>query len=65
MVKKDKRVMNMAGLFGKLLDFSHDGKMSIFEETAEFASIIDSVDATEKVNELEAAGIDTEEYDFD
>ena len=47
----------MAGLFGGLFDFNHDGKMSAFEKTAEFAtfaSIIDSVDATEKVNKLTA-----------
>ncbi|MEG2013305.1 MAG: hypothetical protein RR063_08890 [Anaerovoracaceae bacterium] len=57
----------MAGLFGGLFDFNHDGKMSTFEEIAEFAtfaSIIDSVDATEKVNELEAVGIDITELEF-
>jgi len=57
----------MAGLFGGLFDFNHDGKMSAFEKTAEFATftcIIDSVDATEKVNELESAGIDITELQF-
>lgn len=57
----------MAGLFGGLFDFNHDGKMSTFEKTVEFvtfASIIDCVDATEKVNKLEAAGIDITELEF-
>lgn len=56
----------MAGFFGGLFDFNHDGKMSAFEKTAEFAAfarIIDSVDATEKVNELESAGIDITELE--
>lgn len=57
----------MAGLFGGLFDFNHDGKMSTYEKTAgfaTFASIIDSIDATEKVNELESAGIDITELEF-
>ena len=57
----------MAGLFGGLFDFNHDGKMGCFERTMEFAtfaSIMDEAEKEEKMNEIESAGLDIDELEF-
>ena len=57
----------MAGLFGGLFDFNHDGRMDGFEramEFATFASIMDEAEKEEKMNEIESAGLDIDELEF-
>lgn len=61
----------MAGLFGNLFDFNHDGKLDAFEEAAEFATFatmmdkMDEEENEEKIeSELEVAGLDPDEFDF-
>ena len=54
----------MAGLFGGLFDFNHDGKMSIFERAVEY-SVFEEMTRTEDNNlELEAAGLDIDELEY-
>ena len=53
--------MNMAGLFGGLFDFNHDGEMGCFEramEFATFASIMDETEKEDKIDEIESTGLD-------
>ena len=38
----------MAGLFGGLFDFNHDGKMGCFERAMEFATFASIMDEAEK-----------------
>jgi hypothetical protein len=38
----------MFGLFGKLFDFNHDGKLDGFEQAAEFATIMSIMDEEDK-----------------
>lgn len=58
----------MAGLFGDLFDFNHDGKLDSFEKAAEFATFApimnEAEDEEEMKSELEAAGLDAMELDF-
>ena len=61
----------MAGLFGDLFDFNHDGKLDAFEEAAEFATFATMMDKTdegeneeEMESELEATGLDATELEF-
>lgn len=61
----------MAGLFGGLFDFNHDGKLDAFEEAAEFATfatMMDKMDEEENEeemeSELEAAGLAATELEF-
>ena len=57
----------MAGLFGGLFDFNHDGKMGCLEramEFATFASIMDEVEKEEKISEIESAGLDLDELEL-
>lgn len=61
----------MAGLFGDLFDFNHDGKLDAFEEATEFgtlATMMDKMDEEESEeemeSELEAAGLDATELEF-
>ena len=56
-----KEEMNMAGLFGGLFDFNHDGEMGCFEramEFATFASIMDETEKEDKIDEIESTGLD-------
>lgn len=55
---------NMAGLFGGLFDFNHDGKMNAFEKAAEFATFTSTIDGGDATEELEASGIDTIELEL-
>ena len=57
----------MAGLFGDLFDFNHDGKLDGFEKATEFAtftSIMDEENEEEMESELEVAGLDATELEF-
>ena len=38
----------MAGIFGGLFDFNHDGKMNAFERAAEFAFLDEMMQEEEK-----------------
>ena len=69
----------MAGLFGGLFDFNHDGKMSIFERAVEY-SVFEEMTRAEDNDleldewgyagsndareELEAAGLDIDELEY-
>lgn len=52
----------MAGIFGGLFDFNHDGKMDAFERAAEFA-FLDEMMQEEKT-EFEMSGLDADELEF-
>lgn len=52
------------GLFGNLFDFNHDGKMSTMEKAAEFATFASIMDNQEKEDELELAGLDSDELEL-
>ena len=63
----------MKGFFGDLFDMSRDGKLDGFEEAADFATMMDSINKTvafeetedeEAENELEAAGLDATDLEF-
>ncbi len=52
----------MAGLFGELFDFNHDGKMDALEQATEFSAFADMMDESEceeKESQLRDAGIDS------
>ena len=53
----------MAGLFGGLFDFNHDGKLDGFERAAEFGAIMDILDDC-KQDEIEEAGLDLDELEM-
>ena len=52
----------MAGIFGGLFDFNHDGKMDAFERAAEFAFLSEMFD--EEKTELELSGMDPLELEY-
>lgn len=53
----------MAGIFGGLFDFNHDGKMNAFERAAEFA-FLDEMMQEEEKTEFEMSGLDADELEF-
>ena len=53
----------MAGIFGGLFDFNHDGKMNAFERAAEFA-FLDEMMQEEEKTEFEMTGLDADELEF-
>ena len=53
----------MAGIFGGLFDFNHDGKMDAFERAAEFAVLGEMMQKEEKT-EFEMSGLDADELEF-
>ena len=53
----------MAGIFGGLFDFNHDGKMDVFERAAEFA-FLDEITRDETATEFELSGLDADELEF-
>lgn len=53
----------MAGIFGGLFDFNHDGKMDAFERAAEFA-FLDEMMQEEEKTEFEMSGLDADELEF-
>lgn len=53
----------MAGIFGGLFDFNHDGKMDAFERAAEFAFLDEMIQEEEKT-EFEMSGLDADELEF-
>ena len=53
----------MAGIFGGLFDFNHDGKMNAFERAAEFAFLDEMIQEEEKT-EFEMSGLDADELEF-
>ena len=53
----------MAGIFGGLFDFNHDGKMDVFERAAEFA-FLDEITREESATEFELSGLDADELEF-
>ena len=63
----------MGGIFGDMFDFSRDGKLDSFERAMEFG-FIQSLDKEvsgdiydeedEDLTELEAAGLDSDEFKF-
>lgn len=63
----------MGGIFGDMFDFSRDGKLDSFERVMEFG-FIQSLDKEvsgdiydekdEDLTELEAAGLDPDEFKF-
>lgn len=53
----------MAGIFGGLFDFNHDGKMDVFERAAEFA-FLDEITREESETEFELSGLDADELEF-
>lgn len=53
----------MAGIFGGLFDFNHDGKMDVFERAAEFA-FLDEITREETAIEFELSGLDADELEF-
>lgn len=53
----------MAGIFGGLFDFNHDGKMNVFERAAEFA-FLDEMMQEEEKTEFEMSGLDADELEF-
>lgn len=53
----------MAGIFGGLFDFNHDGKMNAFERAAEFA-FLDEMMQDEEKTEFEMSGLDADELEF-
>lgn len=53
----------MAGIFGGLFDFNHDGKMDVFERAAEFA-FLDEIKSDETATEFELSGLDADELEF-
>ncbi len=70
----------MNGFFGNMFDFNHDGKLDGFEKATDFAmftSLIEDeeaktvdldelefMDADERREALENAGLDPDDYDF-
>ena len=50
----------MAGIFGGLFDFNHDGKMDVFERAAEFA-FLDEITREESATEFELSGLDADD----
>ena len=61
----------MAGLFGDLFDFNHDGELDGFEKATEFAAfatLMDKMDEgdaeEEEESELEAAGLDATDLEL-
>lgn len=53
----------MAGIFGGLFDFNHDGEMDSFERAAEFA-FLDEMMQEEEKTEFELSGLDADELEF-
>lgn len=73
-----RKLSYMKGIFGGLFDFNHDGKMNAFESAVELAVLDDmlkedeaetdfemsGLDADERREALEDAGLDPDDYDF-
>ena len=53
----------MTGIFGSLFDFNGDGKMDVFERTAEFA-FLDEITKEDQRTEFEMSGLDADELEF-
>lgn len=57
-------VNRMAGLFGDMFDFNHDGKLDAFERASEFDFIHNVMGDEDKKDELENAGLDVNELEY-
>lgn len=53
----------MAGIFGGLFDFNHDGKLDTFEKAAEFATFACLIHAMESEKVSTGFGVDDNEED--
>jgi hypothetical protein len=53
----------MAGLFGGLFDFDHDGKMGIFERAAEANFVMNMIQEDDQRTDLETSGLDPDELE--
>lgn len=52
------------GLFGSTFDFNRDGEMEPFERAAECAFLHDIMQEEERIEMLEDAGLDPDDFDF-
>ena len=59
-------VNRMAGLFGDMFDFNHDGKLDAFERASEFDFIHNVMgnEEQDKKDELENAGLDVNDLEY-